>query len=101
MNDQKDRLRTDAQRGEEARACLENPAFKQAMQALQDQIVDEWSKCPVRDVEGQKLLLQLHKLSVKFQGMLTGMVETGKLAQVNLDAERDEGAARKLFRRIV
>lgn len=101
MSEQKDRLRSDAQRGDDARRVLESPAFQEAMKALQEQIVSEWSKCPVRDTEGQRLLLQLHKLSKKFEAMLTGMVETGKLAQVNLDAERDESAARKLFRRVV
>lgn len=101
MNDKTDRMRQEALRGEDARQCIENPAFRAAMQALQSQIVDEWSKCPVRDVEGQRLLLQLHKLCKKFEALLAGMVETGKLAQVNLDAERDESPARKLLRKVI
>ena len=101
MQDKKDRLRSDSQRGDNARLVIENEAYQEAMRLLQKQIVDEWGKCPVRDVEGQKLLLQLHKLSKKFEGLLTGMVETGKLAQLELDAERDESAARKLFRRVI
>lgn len=101
MSDQVNRLRQDAVRGDDAARVLESPAFQEAMAALKDQIVSEWSKCPVRDAEGQKLLLQLHKLANKFEGLLTGMVETGKLARLNLDAERDESAARKLFRRVI
>lgn len=101
MTDQIDRSRKEAVRGEDAARVLESPAFQEAMALLKSQIVDEWGKCPVRDAEGQKLLLQLHKLTNKFEGLLTGMVETGKLAQLNLDALRDESAARKLFRRIV
>lgn len=101
MNDKLDRQRQEALRGEDARQCLENQAFQGAMALLKADIVRQWSECPVRDKEGQTLLLQLHKLANKFEGLLTGMVETGKLAQVNLDAERDESAARKLFRRVL
>lgn len=101
MSELVDRQRQEALRGEDAARVLESTAFQTAMKALQDEIVREWGKCPVRDVEGQKLLLQLHKLSIKFEGLLTGMVETGKLARLNLDAERDESVARKLFRRVI
>lgn len=101
MSDQVDRQRKEALRGEDAARVLESPAFQAAMALLKSEIVSEWSKCPVRDAEGQKLLLQLHKLANKFEGLLTGMVETGKLAQLNLDAERDESVARKLFRRVI
>ena len=101
MSDQIDRQRKEALRGDDAARVLESPAFQAAMSLLKAEIVSEWSKCPVRDAEGQKLLLQLHKLANKFEGLLTGMVETGKLAQLNLDAERDESVARKLFRRVI
>lgn len=101
MSDQVDRERKEALRGQDAARVLESPAFQAAMGLLKSEIVSEWSKCPVRDAEGQKLLLQLHKLANKFEGLLTGMVETGKLAQLNLDAERDESVARKLFRRVI
>lgn len=101
MTEKKDRLRSDSQRGANARLVIENEAYQEAMKLLQQQIVDEWGRCPVRDAEGQKLLLQLHKLSKKFEALLSGMVETGRLAQMELDAERDESSARKLFRRIV
>jgi predicted nucleic acid-binding protein len=100
MDDKKTRLRDTSLRGVDARQVLENPAYQAAMKTMKEQIVREWAECPVRDVEGQKLLLQLHKLAVKFENMLTGMVETGKLAQMNLDAERDENIAQKVFRRV-
>lgn len=101
MSDKKDRLRVASQRGADARLVLENPAYQAAMQAIQQQVVTAWAECSVRDMEGQKLLLQLHKLAKKFEGMLSGMVETGTLAQLDLDAERDESKAQKLFRRVL
>lgn len=101
MTDKTDRLRVASQRGANARLVLENPVYQEAMKSMQQQVVDEWAKCPVRDMEGQKLLLQLHKLTKKFEGLLSGMVETGSLAQLDLDAERDESKAQKLFRRVL
>jgi len=101
MTDKTSRLRVASQRGADARLVLDNPAYQAAMQAIQQQVVTAWADCSVRDMEGQKLLLQLHKLTKKFEGLLSGMVETGVLAQLDLDAERDESKAQKLFRRVL
>ena len=93
---------TQAQRGIEAAQVLDNEAFKDAMAALKADVISEWKKCPVRDREGQLLLLQLSKLADKFEGLLVGMVEGGKMAQhkIDIDAERNESSARKFFRRV-
>ena len=86
----------------DAQAVINSEAYKQAMIALNAQIVAQWRDCPVRDSEGALLLLQLAKLSAKFEGILSGMVESGKLAQhqINLDSERNESKARQFFRRV-
>lgn len=60
---------------------LDNEAFKQAMTALREQVIEQWKACPIRDKEGQTLLLQLAKLTDKFEGLIVGMVESGKFAQ--------------------
>lgn len=92
-----------AQRGLEASQVLDNPAYKAAMDALRVEVVEAWKKCPVRDKEGQVLLLQLAKLTDKFEGVLSGMVEGGKFAsrQMELDDLRNESAARKMMRRVL
>lgn len=92
-----------AQRGLEASQVLDNPAYRAAMDALRAEVVEAWKKCPVRDKEGQVLLLQLAKLTDKFEGVLTGMVEGGKFAsrQLELDELRNESAGRKLMRRVL
>jgi hypothetical protein len=71
------------------------------MDALKAQVVQQWKDCPVRDKEGALLLLQLAKLCDKFEGILGGMVEAGKFAQmkIDLDKERDENKLQKLARR--
>jgi hypothetical protein len=94
--------RTQIQRGLEATQVLENPAYRDAMAALRTQVIDQWKACPVRDREGQLLLLQLAKLADKFEGLLAGAVESGKLAQhkIDVDSVRDESPARQFFRRV-
>lgn len=87
----------------EASQVLDNQAYKDAMQSVKDQVVQQWKDCPVRDVEGQRLLLQLAKISEKFEATLAGMIEAGKFAQhkIDLDAMRDESKARQMLRRVM
>lgn len=92
-----------SQQGLDARMVLDNEAYKSAMEALRTQVVEQWKACPIRDREGQLLLLQLAKLADKFEGILAGMVEAGKFAahKIDIDNERNESKARKLIRRVL
>lgn len=87
----------------EASQVLDNQAYKDAMQSVKDQVIQQWKDCPIRDVEGQRLLLQLAKIAEKFEATLVGMIEAGKFAQhkIDLDAMRDESKARKMLRRVM
>ena len=91
-----------AQMGADAVAALDNPAYKLGMKMLREQLMDELVDWPIRDREGQFLLLQLAKISKKFEGILYGLIESGKFAQrqIDIDSERDESKARKLLRRV-
>ena len=81
---------------------LESAVFKEALTSLRTAVVQQWKECPVRDKEGQLLLLQLAKLTDKFESIMVGMVETGKHAQhrIELDSMRDESPARQFFRKV-
>jgi len=89
------------QRGIEAKRVLDSEVFKEAMTLLDAQIVQQWKACPVTDKEGAMLLLQIAKIKSKFEAVLVGLIETGKLAthEINLNAERNESKARQFFRR--
>lgn len=90
------------QRATEAAQVLDNPAYQEAMQSLKAAVIQQWRECPVRDREGQLLLLQLAKLTDKFESILNGMLETGKLAQhrIDLDRERNESIAKRFLRKV-
>ena len=92
-----------ALRGREAQQIIDSEVFKDAMAQLKTSVIDQWKACPVRDREGQLLLLQLAKLVDKFESILVGTVETGKLAQhrIDVDAMRDESSMRRFARKVV
>lgn len=97
-----DGLNQQVQRGTEAAQVLENVAFKEALQIMRDDSVRAWRECPIRDREGQLLLLQHAKLVDKFEGILRGLIENGKAAQRRIDIEdaRSESKAKRIWRKV-
>lgn len=93
--------RTDVQTGRQAAEVLENPAYQEAMRVLREAVVTQWLMHPVQDREGALLLLQYAKVTERFEAILSGLVETGKLAQhkIEIDALRDESKLKQLARK--
>lgn len=91
-----------ASMGKEAALLLENPAFVEAMARMREDVRRQWMEAPVRDIEGQRLLLITAKLVEKLDGHIRGMVEAGKLAQSRLEINdlRDENGIRRAVRRM-
>lgn len=89
-------------RGQEAARIIESEVFKLAIQTLKDSVTEQWKSCPIRDKEGQLLLLQLAKVTDKFEGIFVGLVEQGKMVQhkIDLDTARNEPQVRRFFRKI-
>jgi len=82
---------------------LNNEAYKNAMQSLQEQMIEALIACPAKDDEG-RLIYQLSvQVARTFEHTLRGMIEGGKLAQAKIDLDnlRDENGARKLMRRVL
>lgn len=81
---------------------LESSVYQEAIGLMKSDIIEAWKACPVRDAEGQLLLLQLAKLAEKFEGILKGYVEQGKLAQHKIDVNevRNENVLRKWARKV-
>lgn len=89
-------------RGQEAARIIESDVFKLALETLRTSVTEQWKNCPIRDKEGQLLLLQLAKLTDKFEGIFVGLVEQGKMVQhkIDLDDARNESTPRRFFRKI-
>jgi hypothetical protein len=71
-------------RGDRAREVLENEEFNLAFEAIQQEIIEQWKSAPARDADGREKLWTMLKLSDKLKAALTSTLETGKLAQAEL-----------------
>ena len=84
-------------RGQISSSLLENELLQEALNAIEKEVIDCWEKCPAHDKDGKEALWQLFKTSKKFRNILTGYVETGKLATANLSQFEERRGIRKLF----
>lgn len=82
-------------RGEQARQLLQNELYVDSIEQVKQAIIDKWQQAPLRDREGHHEL----KLMLKLLGELTGYIqttmETGKMAQIQLDSERKQQLVRR------
>lgn len=86
-------------KGQTARELLENELLQDALAAIEKEIAAQWLACPARDKEGKEALWQLAKTAEKFRGILTGYVETGKLAAEQLRRFEKESRLKAIFSR--
>lgn len=86
--------------GLNARQVLENPAYLEAIKRLHELAHRAFKATDIRDAEGLKLARQFAAVTDDFEAILTRMVEGGKLAAINLNQHRDEGAARRFMRSV-
>lgn len=91
-----------ADMGVEAGRVLANPAFNEALRLMQENAVTRWKECPIRDREGQMLLLQAARITDSVVTTLRGMLEAGKLANAKVDIEkaRTESKVKRTLRAI-
>lgn len=84
-------------RGHNAFSLLENELLKEALSAIEKEVMEQWIACPARDKEGKEALWQLIKTSRKFKDILTGYIQTGKLATENLKRFEKESLLRRII----
>lgn len=90
----------ETERGRQAAELLAHPLLNEALDAIEAEVVSQWGQCPARDHEGKEALWQLYKTAQKFRGVLTGYVETGKIAADKLKRfDENEGRLQRLLRR--
>ena len=70
--------------GSRAREVLENEAFTEAFSQIETEITEQWKNSPKRDEEGREKLFQYLTMLNKVKATLTSTMETGRLAQLEL-----------------
>lgn len=98
MNETEQALHADLLRAASARALLDNDLLKEALAAIEAEVVQAWGATPQRDKDGKEALWQLYKTSQKFRALLTGYIETGKVAQAQLAHFEKQSKLRSIFR---
>ena len=72
------------EQGREAEELLSNRMLKRALNDCRKEILDMWEATPARDTDGREWLWKLHQASVRFENVLRGYIDTGKIAKANL-----------------
>jgi hypothetical protein len=70
--------------GSRAKEVLENEEFQAAFAAVEQEIIDKWTNSPARDAEGRESLWQYLMLLRKVKAQLQTTLESGKLAEMDL-----------------
>lgn len=86
-------------RGRNAAELLDNELLKEALAAIESEVVEQWTDCPARDKEGKEALWQLMKTQQKFKAILTGYIENGKLATAQLKQFEEKRKLRDMLKR--
>lgn len=74
--------------GSRAKEVLENEQFQAAFEAIEKDVIDQWTNSPARDAAGRESLWTYLMLLRKVKVHLTTTLETGKLAKVELNHRR-------------
>jgi hypothetical protein len=96
------KLEKEIARGNQARAIIEDRIFVESMERLKKEIIDKWAAAPARDTDGREWLWQHYQVALKFEEVLTEVLNTGKLAfeeRKRSLIERGAGALRSAFGR--
>lgn len=79
------KLREDIDRANQAEALLNNPILTDAFAHLEQQFMEAWRQSSVNDTENRERIYHLCTALEAVKGHLRTVVESGKIAQANLD----------------
>lgn len=74
-------------RGDLAQMVLENPIYIESMQTVRETLIQAWESAPIRDTEGQHELKLMLKLLTDLQRNIEDVMQTGKLAKIQIERE--------------
>lgn len=78
-------LETRLHDGTRAKEVLENEVFQAVFQRIEQEVIDQWTNSPARDEVGREKCWQYLMLLRKVKTHLTSTLETGQLAELELN----------------
>lgn len=94
MNDD---LHTDASRGARAERLLSDELLQEAFSELTEAYTEAWRDTNYKDTDGRERLWQALQIVRKVKSHLEAVVNSGKVAQRELDEIQRLGERKKLF----
>lgn len=82
------RLQKEAERGAHAERLLSDSLLQEAFQKLEERIIEMWRDAPIRDTEGQQLLLVRMRTLDEIRKHIETIAKTGRLSMEMLERER-------------
>ena len=67
-------------RANQAKQAFEMPIVGETLDFMEREIMEQWTSCPIRDVEAREALWRMAVTTRKFRELLRGTMESGKLA---------------------
>lgn len=86
--DEQQQLETEVERARQAREITEHPLWAEAFDAYRKRLMDEWAASPARDTDGREKLWLMVKTASAVERHLAEILETGKLASIQLEQKR-------------
>ena len=86
--DEQQQLETEVERARQAREITEHPLWAEAFDAYRKRLMDEWAASPARDTDGREKLWLMVKTASAVERHLAEMLETGKLASIQMEKKR-------------
>jgi hypothetical protein len=81
------KLMAEQARGERAAALLRDPLIAETFDVLEEKYISGWKDSST--VEGRETLFQMYQALMVVRGHLTEVVETGNLAKLEINLQRN------------
>ena len=93
-------LNDQVHRGHRASELLENTLLQEALTAIERDVFEMWANAPALNEKEKEALWQHIRACRNFRSLLTGYIETGKLASDTLKRFEEKKGLRDVFRRV-
>ena len=94
MIDVEVKLQMETERGDQARAILENPLFNEAFETMRANLLSQFENSPAEDKEGREQAWMMLKVINQAKQKFETELDTGKMARMTLDEAKKAKAKR-------
>lgn len=88
MTQEDDQLHGEIDRARQAQELIEHPLFREALDTYRQRLMTEWADSPARDTQGREHLWLMLKTADAVQRHLEQLMQTGRLASLQLENKR-------------